>query len=97
MISNLNPSGEAFLANMNRVQRSVDQASRQASSGLRVNTASDAPDEVDSILQLRTNTSQNTQIQANLASLQSQLAAIPNVDYTQTDIFIAGSDWGSPP
>jgi hypothetical protein len=29
------------------------------------------------------------QIQANLASLQSQLAAIPNVDYTQTDVFIA--------
>ncbi|HVJ63138.1 MAG TPA: polyketide cyclase, partial [Tahibacter sp.] len=29
------------------------------------------------------------QIQANLASLQSQLAVIPNVDYTQTDIFIA--------
>jgi len=71
MISNLNPSGEAFLANMNRVQRSVDQASRQASSGLRVNTASDAPDEVDSILQLRTNTSQNTQIQANLALAQT--------------------------
>ncbi|UXI69587.1 hypothetical protein [Tahibacter amnicola] len=30
-----------------------------------------------------------TQIQANLVSLQSQLAAIPNVDYTQTEIFIA--------
>ncbi|MDC8011858.1 SRPBCC family protein [Tahibacter soli] len=29
------------------------------------------------------------QIQANLGSLQSQLAVIPNVDYTQTDIFIA--------
>lgn len=30
-----------------------------------------------------------TQIQLNLASLQQQMAAIPNVDYTQTEIFVA--------
>ena len=67
MISNLNPSGEAFLANMTRVQRSVEEATRQASSGLRVNTASDAPDQVDAILQLRTDTVRNTQIGNNLS------------------------------
>jgi flagellar hook-associated protein 3 FlgL len=67
MISNLNPSSEAFLANMTRVQRSVEEATRQASSGLRVNTASDAPDEVDAIMQLRTDTVRNTQIGSNLS------------------------------
>ncbi len=67
MISNLNPSAEAFMANINRVQRSVDEASRQVSSGLRVNSASDAPDQVDSILQIRTDTARNTQIESNLA------------------------------
>jgi len=30
-----------------------------------------------------------TQIQLNLASLQQQMAAIPNVDYTMTEIFVA--------
>jgi flagellar hook-associated protein 3 FlgL len=67
MISNLNPSGEAFLANMTRVQRRVEEATRQASSGLRVNVASDAPDEVDAIMQLRTDTVRNTQLSSNLS------------------------------
>src|SRR4030081_3931384 len=71
MISNLTPSAGAFLANMDRVQRSVQEASRQASSGLRVNSASDAPNEIDSILQIRTNMSQNGQIQSNLALAKS--------------------------
>jgi len=67
MISNLTPSAEAFLANMARVQRSVEEASRQVSSGKRVNVASDALDEVDTILQLRADQTRNTQIQSNLA------------------------------
>lgn len=75
MISNLNPAGETFLANMNRVQRSVDQASRQVSSGRRVNAPSDAPDEVSNILQIRTNTARNTQVLANLALAKSDADA----------------------
>src|SRR5437879_1027088 len=67
MISNLTPSAEAFLANMQRVQRNVEQANRQVTSGKRVNVASDAPDQIDGILQLRADQMRNTQIQANLA------------------------------
>jgi flagellar hook-associated protein 3 FlgL len=67
MISNLTPSAEAFLANMERVQRRVEEANRQVTSGKRVNVASDAPDEVDTILQLRADQTRNTQIQSNLA------------------------------
>jgi flagellar hook-associated protein 3 FlgL len=67
MISNLNPAGEAFLGSVQRIQRRVEEASRQASSGLRVNSPSDAPGELDTILQLRADTARNTQIEANLA------------------------------
>jgi flagellar hook-associated protein 3 FlgL len=67
MISNLNQSSEAFLSNVDRVQRSVEQASRQVSSGKRVNVASDAPDEIDTIMQLQTGTARNDQVKANLA------------------------------
>jgi flagellar hook-associated protein 3 FlgL len=66
MISNLSPSNEAFLANVARVERSIDQANLQTSSGKRVNVASDAPGELDTILQLRSDEVRNTQIQANL-------------------------------
>ncbi|MCX6627499.1 MAG: hypothetical protein NTW28_07715, partial [Candidatus Solibacter sp.] len=67
MISNLTPSTEAFLASVSRVQRTVENASSQTSSGKRVNVASDAPSEVDAILQLRTDEVRNLQIQANLS------------------------------
>jgi flagellar hook-associated protein 3 FlgL len=67
MISNLNQSSEAFLANVERIERSVEQASRQVSSGKRVNVASDAPDQIDSIMQLQTGAVRNDQIKANLS------------------------------
>src|SRR5712691_12900601 len=66
MITNLSPSNEAFLANMDRVQRQVTLAGQQVSSGKRVNVASDAPDQIGAILQLRANMVQNTQMQTNL-------------------------------
>src|SRR5215212_9491611 len=50
MISNLSPGAEAFLANMERVQRKM----------------ADAPHEIDSVLQIRTNSLHNAQIQSNL-------------------------------
>jgi len=75
MISNLNPSSEAFLANVARVQRDMEEATRQVSSGLKVHAASDAPDDVDTILQLRTDTTRNTQIGNNLALAKTDAAA----------------------
>jgi len=67
MISNLSPSNEAFLANLERVQQRVAEANSQVSRGKRVNVASDAPNRVDAILQLRADEVRNTQIQSNLA------------------------------
>ncbi|MGD0776155.1 MAG: flagellin [Candidatus Solibacter sp.] len=75
MISNLSPSNQAFLANMDRLQRGVDEATLQTSSGKRVNVASDAPDELDIILQLRTDEVHNSQIQSNLGVAQADADA----------------------
>ena len=75
MISNLNPSSEAFLANMERVQQRVEDANRQVSSGKRVNVASDAPDQIDEILQLRADQARNSQIQSNLSLAKTEAAS----------------------
>jgi flagellar hook-associated protein 3 FlgL len=75
MITNLSPSSEAFLANVDRLQRKVAEASQEVSSGKRVNVASDAPNEVDTILQLRTDEVRNSQIQANLGVAQADAEA----------------------
>src|SRR4051812_13113939 len=75
MISNLSASSEAFIANMDRVQRNVENASRQTSSGKRVNVASDAPGQIDTILQLRTDGARNSQIQENLSVVKADADA----------------------
>src|ERR1017187_1258861 len=75
MIGNLSPSNEAFMASMDRVQRTVSDAILQTSSGKRVNMASDAPDAIDAILQLRTDEVHNSQIQSNLGVAQADANA----------------------
>jgi flagellar hook-associated protein 3 FlgL len=66
MISNLSPQSQNFLADIDRVQQTVAQASEQVSSGLKINVASDAPDVISQLLQLRSNLQRNTQITTNL-------------------------------
>jgi flagellar hook-associated protein 3 FlgL len=75
MVTNLSPSSEAFMANIDRVQRQVEEANRQVSSGKRVNVASDAPNELDTILQMRTDEVRNSQIQENLGVAQADADA----------------------
>jgi flagellar hook-associated protein 3 FlgL len=66
MITNLDGSTELFLANVERIQQRLATANRQVSSGKRITTAADAPDEVASLLQLRAALHRNQQIQSNL-------------------------------
>ena len=75
MISYLSPSSEAFLVNVDRVQRAVEDANNQTASGKRVNVASDAPDQLATILQLHTDEIHNTQIQENLSVAQADAQA----------------------
>ena len=78
MMTNLSPSSEVFLANMSRVQREVAVAEQQASSGKKVSVASDAPDQIDAILQLRSNLARNTQITSNLGLATADANAADN-------------------
>jgi flagellar hook-associated protein 3 FlgL len=66
MISNLDPASELFLANVNRIQQRLADASRQVSSGKRILQPSDAPDQIDGLLQLRADRQRNVQIRSNL-------------------------------
>ena len=66
MITNLDPSAELFLANVSRIQQRLADANRQVSSGKRIASAADAPDQIGPLLQLRAARDRNTQIQSNL-------------------------------
>jgi flagellar hook-associated protein 3 FlgL len=67
MTTNLDPSAELFLSNVDRIQRRLSEANRQVSSGKKIAQPSDAPDQIDAILQLRAGRRHNEQIRFNLA------------------------------
>ena len=66
MVTNLNPASELFLSQLGRVQDKLARAEREISSGKRITVASDAPDEVEPLLQLRAAQRHNSQVQSNL-------------------------------
>jgi flagellar hook-associated protein 3 FlgL len=66
MISNLSPQSQQFLAAVDSAQQRIAVANRQLSSGLKIQTASDGPDVVSELLQLRANLQKNSQITNNL-------------------------------
>jgi len=78
MTTNLNPANALFLTNLNRIERQLADANSQISSGKKVSVASDAPDQVGPLLQLRADLQHNTQIQSNLVLAQTDAQAADN-------------------
>ncbi len=66
MISDISPSNQIFLAGVDQIQQRIAKANQQVSSGLKISVASDAPDQIGELLQLRANAARNTQITTNL-------------------------------
>ena len=59
-----------FLSNLSAVETRLTNDNRQVSSGLRVQTVSDAPDSVSEILQVNAQIASNNQIKTNLGNAQ---------------------------
>jgi flagellar hook-associated protein 3 FlgL len=72
MIRNLDPAAERFLNSIERIQKSLDRANREISSGFRVTAPSDAPDEIGDILKLLASLDRNEQLRTNLTRVQSE-------------------------
>jgi flagellar hook-associated protein 3 FlgL len=72
MISGLNASGLQFVNSVNDLQSRLSQVQAELSSGLKVQTPADAPDQVSDILQLHATIQQNQDIQTNLTSVKAE-------------------------
>jgi flagellar hook-associated protein 3 FlgL len=68
MLDPIDSSSYRFLLSMDTLNKRLDQAQRRISSGKKIETASDAPDQITELLQVRSNLAQNQQIQSNLAT-----------------------------
>jgi flagellar hook-associated protein 3 FlgL len=73
MIRNLDPSSEAFLAQLERIETRLTRAQTQMGSGVRVAVPSDDPDDVSAILQLHAEIARNTQIRTSLTRAESEV------------------------
>jgi flagellar hook-associated protein 3 FlgL len=71
MYTTLNSQSQLFLANIGRTQQEIDTVTAELSSGYQLTQASDSPDQVDPLLQLRANLQQNNQILSNLTLAQA--------------------------
>lgn len=71
MISNLDGNSQLFLADLNNVQQQLARINREITSGKKITQASDAPDQIESLLQLRADEQHNQQIQTNLGVAQT--------------------------
>ena len=74
MLLPLNGSTGQFLADLNRLQATMDTAQRQVSSGLRVQNVSDDPGALNQILQLQADIASNQQVQTNFDQTTSELS-----------------------
>ena len=75
MLSSLDASAQIFLVGVNQIQQRISAANQQLTSGLKVSVASDAPDQIDNLLQLRADQAQNSQISSNLGLEQTNAQA----------------------
>jgi flagellar hook-associated protein 3 FlgL len=77
-MTTLNPAAALFLANVSRIESRIADANSQISSGKKINVASDAPDQIDTLLQLRADLQHNSQIQSNLTLANTDATAADN-------------------
>jgi flagellar hook-associated protein 3 FlgL len=73
MIRGLDPTDQRFLASLNSIDERLTNAERQLSSGKRMATPSDAPDEVSRALVLRAGLDRTVQIRMNLARVKTEV------------------------
>lgn len=75
-----------FLSNLSSLETRLGNDNRQVSSGLRVQTVSDAPDSVSEILQINSQIANNNQVKTNLGSVQLEVNVAEGAINTATTL-----------
>lgn len=73
MLDSLSWVDAKFLRDLSHISSRMQRAQNQMSSGLKVHTASDAPDEIGRMLQLRAGLESNAQTRTNLGRVKSEV------------------------
>lgn len=72
MIEFFDPVNQMFLSGMARIQTRQQRAQQQLTTGLRINSISDDPDQIANLMQVRSTLSQTQQISSNLGRVKTE-------------------------
>src|SRR5579871_2191625 len=78
MFPDINPSSNLFLANLQVIQNRMSSDEQQLTTGLKVSVASDAPDQISQILQIRAQIAGIQQTQENLSAVSPRAGSAEN-------------------
>jgi flagellar hook-associated protein 3 FlgL len=99
MISQLNPKSQLFLNGLNRIHDRLSTAQRQITSGLRVATVSDDPDQIGTLLAARQHLETAQQIKLNIGRIQGEVdgaeAALQNATVLLDRVHTLGAQGAS--
>ena len=73
MISSLDPSSLAFLNGMDQIQQRAQRTEQEMTTGLKINSVSDAPDQIAGLYQTRSELAQTQQIDSNLSRVKAEV------------------------
>jgi len=73
MIDSLNSAAQSFLMGLSQIQQRSQRAQTELTTGLKINTVSDAPDQISSLLQTRSDLAQTQQITNNLGRVKTEV------------------------
>jgi len=72
MISSLDPTTQTFLIGMNQIQQRAQKAQVELTTGLKINTVSDEPDQIANLWQTRADLAETQQIDTNLGRVKTE-------------------------
>ena len=84
-------AAQTFLTNLSALEERLDKTNEEVSSGLRVQTVSDDPEDVAEILQVNSEISQNDQVKTNLGQVQTEVNAAEGAISTATTLMDSAS------
>lgn len=73
MISSLDPAAQSFLVGLDQIQQRLQTAQAQLTTGLQINSDSDAPDKIADLWQTRSNLDQVNQISSDLNRVNGEV------------------------
>jgi len=73
MISSVDAATSQFLSGLNQIQQRAERAQRQLTTGLRINTVSDDPNQIASLIQTQAELARTQQLDANLGRVKTEV------------------------